>query len=262
MRFKQFLNENTNTKELLEGLQLVYTNCMPYIKDLVKEGYSYIKKNQDVLYSGKNDNNSIITKTVRTDRNPMNTEYDLHLFLDRQFYKKFKIKPRSSAVFCSGAFQTADGYGTPYLIFPVNKYQIIWSNKIRDLYLDFDKSFLRYWTQKYHDERSKIFANFTNDEIRKNLKKYPYEFLILPDNNKFMKSFVKDMEKEVFSTYQKGNLMDAIKSKHEIMVICKSYIGLKHSIFNRVVKQYIDQNKTTFPTDEIFYEWYHKYIGG
>jgi len=264
MRYKQFLNEgyNPHAEELLKGVQVVYTHCMPFIKDLIKGGFNYLTKADDLLYSGRNENSSIIIKNVRNDRKPTDTDEDHHNIFDDILYKKFKVRSRSNAIFCTGNLMTAGDYGSSvYIIFPTGKYEVIWSDTIKDIYKSDAVRIIERWEQKYKTYRSKKIFHSNPVEIDDKLKKYPWNFFTLPKDNEFYMNMMKDLEKDFFSTYHKGDIMKAIDSNHEIMLTCKRYIGLKHMDYNRVIKQYIEQNKTKFPDKDFFYEWYERYIG-
>jgi len=230
MRLKQYITEGIREQDiekLQEGMELVYTHCMPYINDLIKGGFNYLRKDDQLLYSGRNSDSLIINKKVRTDRKPSDMKVDLHKLYDDLFYKRFKVHARSNAIFCTGVMMVAAGYGnTVYAIFPVGKYQVIWSDDIYDLYNDYSVSNI---IKKYKD---------LSDE-----------------------EFLKEMDDKVISSYHKGDVMKAIRSKNEIMLTCKSYIGLKNYKFNRVARQYIEMNKDKFPEKEFFMEWYNRYIG-
>lgn len=52
---------------------------------------------------------------------------------------------RRNSIFCFGFESTA--YGKPYIIFPVNGYQVTWSKKINDLYVDI--SYIKDFYTKY-----------------------------------------------------------------------------------------------------------------
>ncbi len=263
MRYKQYLNEgyNPHAEELLKGLQVVYTHCMPYIKDLVKGGYDYIHKDMDLLYSGRNNNEPILPKDVRKDREPLDTDSDLHQILDDMMYKKFKMRGRSNSIFCTGDFLMAGGYGSNvYLIFPANKYQVLWSDSIRDLYNDRRTMFIAHLDREYLEYRNKILMGADPNKIDGLIMSLPTNIYALPDTHEYKKKLINNLNKKVMSTYHKGDIIGAIKSKNEIMVSCKYYIGLKHSDYNRVIKQYIHQKGITFPDKDVFYEWYERYI--
>jgi len=263
MRYKNYLNEenyNPHAKQAMLGVQTVYTHCMPCINDLVKGGYSYLKKADDLMYSGRDSGQSILSKKVRTDRKPTDMEMDRHNILNDLFYKKFKTYARSNSIFCSGNLMTAGAYGSNvFIIFPAGQYQLLWSDKIKDLYNGAlsDNLFDKY-QKDYLKYREDILMKTKSEDLDKVLKSLPTD--IYSGDNKIKKDLIKSLNKDVLTTYRKGDIMGAIDSKNEIMLTCKYYIGLKHIDYNRVIKQYIDQNGTKFPDKEFFFEWYERYI--
>jgi len=126
MRFKQYLNEASPPKE--EILALIKKDCKPFLADWRK------LKTDDFLLSGRNDKTFFTKKQVRKDRKPLDTLLDMHKIIDDWFYKKFGVKSRSNAVFCSFDIIITSGYGTPYLVFPIGKYKAVSSKNIKDLF--------------------------------------------------------------------------------------------------------------------------------
>ena len=73
---------------------------------------------------------------MRDNRRPLDTPLWLHTVLDDWFYKKFKVRARSNALFCSFNDHLARNYGNVYRVFPIGKYQAISSFKVKDLYFE------------------------------------------------------------------------------------------------------------------------------
>ena len=73
-------------------------------------------------------------KTTRTDRKPLDTKPNIHKWLDIVFEKKFGWKVRSESVFTTGSQRETTRYGKPYVIFPMDKYDYLYSLHIPDLY--------------------------------------------------------------------------------------------------------------------------------
>ena len=48
------------------------------------------------------------------------------------FYRKFKWKPRSTGVFCTGDKEQAKGYGGLATVWPIGNFKYIWNPEIRD----------------------------------------------------------------------------------------------------------------------------------
>lgn len=127
MKFYNYINEldSQNEKKLVEYLK----KCLPFINDLFLYGDGHF------LYSGrKNLRSDYIVKSVRQDRKPLDTGKGDHKILDDSFYEKFGIRARSKTLFCTSNWSNAINYGELYYIFPIGKYEIIWSKTIFDLY--------------------------------------------------------------------------------------------------------------------------------
>lgn len=125
-RFYQYINEEMKDVDS-ESMEQFKKECYPALKDIKKNGYKF-------FYSGRKNNDMIIRKKVRKDRKPRDTPDTIHKLVDKAFYKKFKVKPRSGSVFTKLEYDVSF-YGTPYYLFPVGeKYMYIWSDSVIDLY--------------------------------------------------------------------------------------------------------------------------------
>ena len=227
MKFKQYLIESSNPS-VEEVLQMIYTDCMPFVKDV-----SNLYIGENLLYSGRKGFDSVIKKSVRTDRKPKDSLPSVHKVFDELFYKKFGLKGRSSALFCTGDYNEAAGYGnTVYIIFPIDKYKILWSYRIFDMY--------------------------NSPDVNSIYLQYGYS---LKDNIEISHSdkLKDDLMHDIISTYTTKDLSRAIKSKHEIMLFCKEYYGFKNSYYNFQISSYIYRYGTKFPTKERFKEWYDEF---
>ncbi len=254
MRFKQYLTEG-NKLPVETVLTMVYDKSKPFIKDLVKGGFSYYNKQDSLMMSGRKGYDPTITKKVRQDRSSKDTPEDTHKLMDNEFNKKFGIKARSQTIFCTGDLHTARGYGsTVYLIFPIGKYEIIWSPKYRDLYNDTNSIF---YNPMKDLEKSEIKIwrewgeNGKNDKEREDA-----EFKKASDTyNKRMDS----ISKEVVSSYQKDNIVQALRSTNEIMLYTKQYIGFRRNDWDFILKSYIDKFGVKYPTKENIEKWFELY---
>ena len=164
-----------------------------YIFDKIKKDCKpFIKqvKSGGLLYRGtKKDNPGIIKITPRKDRRPMSIHHKVQDILDDLFKKKFGWEARSSGVFAVGDFSVASQYsgyesGGVYSMWPIGSFKFLWSPNVADLF------------EEIWDTSQDWVEWFTSghDELAK---------------------FV--------DTYTDKNLPKAIKSKHEIMISCKSY---------------------------------------
>jgi len=137
MRLENYIKKD---KEILDKLK---TDCKPFLKELNKGGF---------LYRGTNKNFKDIEKMVpRTDRLPLGTDMDVHIFLDKLFKKKFGWKVRSEGVFVNPNVYETTQYGRPYFFFPIGKYKYVWSPDVNDLTIYIEDEMEDAWAE-YHDE--------------------------------------------------------------------------------------------------------------
>ena len=178
MKLKQYLiKEDINKiKFLLER------DCSQFLKE----------SKRILLYRGVSEKKDLTLKELgiiklksRQDRKPTNTPLFLHQKIDQLFFKKFKIKPRSNGIFVSSSFDTSSIYGESYLFFPFNGYKYIWSSRVTDLFVYFNR--------------------FDKNNLENEWKKR------LPDTIK------------IINSYKTTNLVKAIESETEIMFICDYY---------------------------------------
>jgi hypothetical protein len=203
----------------MKVLEVIYTHCMPFLNDLWKGGYS--KGRSELLYSGRNESNPYIMKQIRQDRRPSDTSKEKHELFDRLFYEEFKIKGRSQCLFGTGDRMTAYGAST-YMIFPMGKYKVLWSNKVRDLYKD-----------PYTDQI--MMKDYQTDEERDIL-----------------------LRKKIISTYKTGDIVKALQSKNEIMLSTNRVSWFKSFLYGDTIASYIYTMKNTFPTNQSIDTWLNK----
>ncbi len=188
MRLKNYLNEDI--KSIMDE---IINDCKPFINDWLKTDQ------KNFLYSGRKIDMDFFKRKVRKNRRPLDTDIEIHHMMDNKFYEAFGIKARSQSIFCHSIPSTF--YGTPFYIFPVGKYEIIWSNKILDLFgILPNKS-----DTSYYNKELERFKNF--------------------DVKKF---------------YKKGNLRDALKHPGEKMIHCDEYYGINHYLITlKDIKNFI-----------------------
>lgn len=126
----------------------------------------------------------IIEVTPRANRRPMSIHPKVQLTLDSFFKDKFGVAPRASGVFCTGSYSTAGQYGSSlYSVWPIGKFKFLWSKTISDLFEEI-----------YDDNQNWMYWIDNPDK----LKKY-------------------------VDTYTDKDILSAIKSGHEIMLLVKKY---------------------------------------
>lgn len=125
--------EKTGDYDVETMLMRLKKDCKPFLKDMSRS------RAGDFMYRGIRKNLRNMTKRqVREDRTPKDMGEDLHKYLDNYFFKKFKVHARSNAAFCTGSKDLADDFGTPYIVFPIGKYEVIWSPSVKDLFTTFE----------------------------------------------------------------------------------------------------------------------------
>jgi hypothetical protein len=150
MRFQQHIKESNGNTPFIEIIDLIYDKCRPFLKDISKSG-----KLDGLLFSGRKSYKDYFIRALRTDRRPSDTKQNVHEYFDKEFNKKFGFKARSNAIFCTGRPSIARSYGNLYCIFPIGKYNFVWSDDIKDLFMAYDKhlsnNHQKYkWNGDYH----------------------------------------------------------------------------------------------------------------
>lgn len=102
------------------------------------ESIAAMQEAKGFLYRGlaesgsKNKLPSIFLGRPRLSRSPMDTQKDIQQEFDSILTKNGFTATRSNSIFCSGNVGQASSYGSIYLIFPKNGYQITWSSLVKD----------------------------------------------------------------------------------------------------------------------------------
>ena len=170
MRLQNYINE----ENIDEMVLMIQKNCQPFLKEI----------NHNFLYRGyKNKIKSIKKVITRTDRKPLGSSEEDHANFNKLFKKKFGWKARSEGVFCSSNTNDVRQYGNVNLVFPIGKYQYVWSPKVTDLTL---------YIEDYYD--------------------YEEDF-----------GSWEDFLQWIVSTYKDKDLIKAIEYKSEISIKCKEY---------------------------------------
>ena len=188
MRYYNYLNEDKDLLTLLKGNK---------IYDF------YLQSRNYYLFRGikkKIDTYEIIT--ARKDRTPRDTPIEIHNKLDDAFNKKFGWKVRSEGVFVAGDYVEAKYYGNPHLFIPLDPFEYVHSNKIKDLYAHLE-------TEEYI--------------VDKKISKYNH----LDD----------DTIKKIINTYKKNaDLYEIILNQSEVIFKCNKYVLININYFQNMSK--------------------------
>lgn len=225
MRLLHFLNEETTNSE--EIIKILKKDCSEFLK---------LTNINNPLYRGLKFNMFFEKIKLNKNRKPVDMEQNISDILDDGFNSIFKVKARSQSIFCSGLDSNASKYGILYYIFPIKKFNYIWSPIIEDLY----KDCWRHWLLK--DDISKIFIiylKYKNIDYVDTNKDFIFNYYNLPKNDQSIETIksifnsIKDKEMKslrdnyIEKTYIKNEkFLAAIQSKNEIMINCNYYYAL------------------------------------
>jgi hypothetical protein len=130
-RLQQYINEE-KTKDLQYLINMVKSDCKPFLREMKKAGQFLYRGYDNVEYS----TTEVVyyKKKVRSDRKPRDMYQNVHNKMDKLFDEKFGWKARSNGIFCTGDRTTALGYGTAFMVFPIGNFKFIWSPEVEDLW--------------------------------------------------------------------------------------------------------------------------------
>ena len=116
---------------LEQVLTLIKKDCKPFLSKAtlhlwrgIEGESSSLTELSDGIYRGK----------VRTNRVPRDSNQNIHKIVDDALEKHFGIRGRSQALFVTTNTKVANMYGTPYMIFPIGQFKILWSPYIHDVF--------------------------------------------------------------------------------------------------------------------------------
>ena len=139
MRLNNYLNENAGIGKD-EIFDLIRKDCKPFLKELSK-----CRDIRNPLLSGRKGKPSIFKGRVRKDRVPKDTPIPIHNYIDDFLEEMLGVRPRSNSVFCTTDFGDTVPYGSPYTLFPIGKYRLVYNPDVNDLWNDNIKDDLDYW---------------------------------------------------------------------------------------------------------------------
>ncbi len=188
-------------KEWIKIVKTIQRDCKPFLE----------QANGGTLYRGLgHENEGMLKKKVRlANREPKDMPQDIHDKLNKYFLMKHGAKFRN-ALFLSGSDMQAGEYGDLYKIFPIGRFEFLWSPKISDLYTE------------YEDYEGGFWHDLTPKEERAHKKKQ-----------------LKRFHDEVLTKgYTTDHLAKAIKSGNEIMLRCNSYYAINSDGVDQLPKEW------------------------
>lgn len=146
--FKHFLTENSDEKMMpiaIKAAETIFAKCQPFIKTsgvwFDSDGYSSNNK-RGCLYRGIRNRVSgpttqlLSSHAANLQRKPVDMPPVFHTMLDDYLNEHFGFRYRSGGLFCSPVRAGTASYGNPYIVFPIGKYEYVYSEKIRDAFVD------------------------------------------------------------------------------------------------------------------------------
>jgi len=249
MRLEKYINEATysdqqildfySRKDIYEPLvekeislffdkwKEVKKNCQPYLRTIKKNKKLFLFRGM----SGRHD--SIGLKTVRKNRRPLDTDEYVHDMVNGVMEDLFGWKVRSEGIFVTGNPAQASRYGSINIVFPVGKYEYLWSEEANDSYVYLRSMYIfKLLTNEHRSEMMEAFNK--SEELKKMYSSYDdvERDLKLGDaieKPMFQRAFGDLIEMAIekilvdILKYRDNNLEKAIMLGKEITVRCDSY---------------------------------------
>jgi hypothetical protein len=156
MRLIKHLKEEHNPNIWNEVYGMLEKDCSQILKAM--------QHTHNALWRGtKNTGKEIVLKTPRMDRRPKDTPEALHGWLDVSFHEKFGWYVRTEGVFATASKSLADEFGKPYMFFPFNGYEFVWSEVVQDLTNDIED--YKRGSQIQDFEIEEFVQQYTNKDI-------------------------------------------------------------------------------------------------
>lgn len=134
MKLRDLFESEVPAQDVDAIVALIKKDCQPFLSQL--DGapmYRGLRRKAGAH------NEDFLKKEVRIDRQPHLTRTENHEIIDGWMQRTFGINGRSATIFCSGDDTTAYTYGNVYAIFPIGKFEFLWSPQIDDLFTDFPR---------------------------------------------------------------------------------------------------------------------------
>lgn len=214
--FKQFLSEQDD-QDLMKFLK---ENCAQACKDMFEADRYFwrgAEKESDQTFAVMNRVFPGIIVTPREDRTPRDSIRKIHDAANSWFKRKLGQPIRSNTVFTHPCRATAGRFGPAKAVIPFGKYQVYWSPRVSD--------FTNY-VQPAAPDDGVVGGNghkFYNDYSTQQRQDGEIGWI---DQEELLEKFLEAAD------YQEGDVIKALKSKHEIMVRCSKYLLLDISKAN------------------------------
>ena len=127
MRYHELLEAKVSAAGIVDRIE---QDCQPYLQ-IIGDNVSAFP-----MYRGMEEHEMILRKQVRLDnRKPWSSAQIKHERYNQYFEDTFG-QPFRNSLFVSGDYEMAAYYGAPYAIFPIGKFDWLWSPQVNDMALD------------------------------------------------------------------------------------------------------------------------------
>lgn len=213
--------------ELFEPIEKVggdFENAWAKIEQDCSEAINAVKAANNFFYRGHmRKAPDIFIEQPRSDRRSLSTPKHISQYIDKWFEENgFEVR-RSNSVFVTGSRGLARTYqrwideGSLVIVFPTNGFKFSWSPKVRDLYLS-------------------VLPHLDIDHEFQETTKNPWDSS--KDFNDIGIPLLSDLLK--VSKYQTDNIVEALKSRNEIMIT-------NTKLYSFDADKYTDKLKNIFP---------------
>lgn len=215
MRLQYYLAEEIDHDLINWNEKKYYDNIANQIKKDSKEWLRQTGGLPGFRASRKRIDNPITRINTRKDRRPLTTNKETHNLMDDLFLKHHGWRARSNVLFTQGGSDTHPFYGyEKYAVFPIGKFNYLWSPKIADLGPEVEAIKIRAKTKSL--ESATPIKPFVEESLTKRIKEYK--------NKGLRKALV-------------------MHPKNEIMVNTKEYYLIPYHIYITEIKERLSQLK-------------------
>jgi len=186
------------------------------------------------------------------DRKPVDTAPKLQKIADDFLESDFGWRPRSSGVFAYHKFTSTTQYGTPYMVFPTDGFEYVWSMDVIDFFMamkhisvEIYRTTLKdygFYDEGDEETKTKIDKIYDSWEGSLNNDYLEPEDIITKELWREMLSeeWLKNMIKPVMETYINDDLEFYLNMKDdkEIIIKCDSYFIVSHDYYEYVKKYF------------------------
>lgn len=125
-----------NLRANFKNKSVKFDNVIKAIKKHCSEIVSVYKETSSFLYRGMKDHSDAIYGSPYVERAPKDSSREYSKIFNQMLKEGGFAARRDNSIFCSGDIAQTEGYGTAYIIFPKNGFDLTYSRNTDDLVLD------------------------------------------------------------------------------------------------------------------------------